>query len=292
MDAAPLEALIIEAPIPDRGRIEMAIHALHASGYACWTPIDSERDQHEAYFENTDDADRAYNAMHMQKLASATPEKWTLSRNTLQETDWANAWKKYFQTEKVSKRFVIQPEWETYAPQQDEVVICIDPGMSFGTGQHETTRSCLQLLDDWSLDGNRGSFLDLGCGSGILSIAAAKLGLSPITAIDIDPDAVQGTIENIERNAPCPEIQAFAADLSTTRMKEQYDMVVANILAPVLLENASTIISTVKTNGDLILSGILTPQYPSIHRTFTNLGFSEQKVAVDGEWSTGLFHKE
>lgn len=286
-----LESLVVQAPRQDHERIERAFEALPAQGYNCWTPIDAECERHEAYFDDADDADRAYNALHMQCLATEHPENWQLQRVSLKESDWKDAWKAYFKTEKVSQRIVIHPVWEPYEEQETEIVIHIDPGMSFGTGQHETTRSCLQVLDDWTMQGNIGSFLDLGCGSGILSIAAVKLGLQPVVALDYDPDAIQGTVENQERNAVSDAFTPFVADVSNLQLKQQYDIVAANILAPILIEHAENIAKTVNTGGTLILSGILDKQYAQVKEAYTALQFEEIEHLQDGEWTSGRFEK-
>lgn len=287
--AHKLETLIVEAPVADRQIIETAFAALPTTGYACWTPVDTQQDRHEAYFEEADDADRAFNALNLQRLAQEQPDTWTLTRTSLAETDWANAWKAHFKTEKVSPRIVIHPVWEPYKEQTDEIVIHIDPGMSFGTGQHETTRSCLRMLDAWTANGNTGSFLDLGCGSGILAIAAVKLGLQPVTALDYDPDAVQGTIENQERNTLSDAFTPFVGDVSNLHLPRQFDIVAANILAPVLIEHASSIAGTVKAGGTLILSGILDTQYALVQEAYTALQCEEVERIQDGEWTSGRF---
>jgi len=290
-DADTLEALVVEAPVHDREIIETAFAALPTTGYACWTPVDTFRDRHEAYFEDADDADRAYNALNLQRLAQTQSDTWTLTRTTLAETDWANAWKVHFQTEKVSDRIVIHPVWEVYEAQAEEMVIHIDPGMSFGTGRHETTRCCLRMLDTWTAQGNTGSFLDLGCGSGILAIAAVKLGLYPVSALDYDPDAVQGTIENQERNAMSDAFTPFVGDVGDLHLPRQFDIVAANILAPVLIEHAPSIAETVKEGGTLILSGILDTQYAFVREAYMKLQFEEVERLQDGEWTSGRFDK-
>lgn len=283
-----IEILTVEAPLQDRERIEAAFDALPTSGYACWTPVDTDRDHHEAYFEEVDDADRALNALNLQRLALAQPETWRLHRSTEAETDWTNAWKTHFKIEKVSPRIVIRPEWESYTPQADEMVIRIDPGMSFGTGRHETTRCCLQLLDRWTADGKTGSFLDLGCGSGILAIAAVRLGLDPVAALDYDPDAVQGASENIARNGLSLRIEPRVGDVADLHESHPYDLVAANILAPVLIAHANAIAGTVAPGGFLILSGILTTQFPAVLAVYESCQFHLCETIAEGEWTTGL----
>ena len=287
-----LISLIVEAPVEYRERIELALAALPTQGYACWSQVDSNRDRHEAYFEEEDDADRALNALQMQSLATEAPEAWNLVRATLEQEDWANAWKAHFKTEKISPRIIIHPVWEPFEAQEDEIVVHIDPGMSFGTGRHETTRSCLQMLDSWTSDGKTGSFLDLGCGSGILAIAAVKLGLKPVVALDYDPDAVQGTIENQQRNSVSEAFVPFVGDVTELHLPQQFAIVAANILAPVLIEHAKSISNTVKAGGTLILSGILDTQYEQVKTAYTALQFQEIENLQDGEWTSGRFAKQ
>lgn len=129
----------------------------------------------------------------------AEGERWTIALRRLAREDWAESWKRFFKVEWVSKRIVVKPPWKRVAPRPGRVVVEIEPGMSFGTGQHATTRSCLRLLDELA-GKNPGSLLDVGCGSGILAIAGAKLGFDPVLAVDNDPMAVRIARENARRN--------------------------------------------------------------------------------------------
>jgi ribosomal protein L11 methyltransferase len=287
----PVEALVVEAPTEDRDIIEAAFSALPTQGYACWTPVETGIDHHEAYFEDADDADRGFNALNLQRLARSNPASWTLNRKSIAETDWANAWKAHFQIETVSERIVIRPVWEAYQQREGEIVIHIDPGMSFGTGRHETTRSCLQFLDRVTAQGHNGSFLDLGCGSGILAIGAAKLGLHPVMALDYDPDAVQGAIENLERNDLASQIKPFVGDVRDLHLPHTFDLVAANILAPVLIEHAASIAGSVAASGLLILSGILETQYADVRSAYEQIGLQQRETIRQGEWTSGLFAK-
>jgi len=185
---------------------------------------------------------------------------------------------------------VIKPSWEEYTATPGDCVIEIDPGMSFGTGQHATTKGCLRFLDNLAQTDNNLSFLDLGCGSGILSIAAAKLGYGPVLAMDYDPDAVRISNENFEINNVSKQVDALTADVSTWEAPQQFSVVAANILAPVLIANAGRIASAVApTDGILILSGILTEQYAAVSDCYKALGFTEVSQATEAEWTSGYF---
>jgi len=201
-------------------------------------------------------------------------------------TDWQDAWKAFFHAEQISPRVAICPSWETPEFSSGVYVLRIDPGMSFGTGLHATTRSCIQLLDELSRKGIQGSLLDAGCGSGILTLAACKLGCAPVTAFDIDPQAVADTRSNLAANGLTATVRTGSVEEEGSRA---YTVVVANILAPVLIEHAARICSQLKPHSHLILSGILTPQYEGVAATYASLGLHETMQLTSGEWTSGCF---
>ena len=230
----------------------------------------------------------------------------------LPDEDWKLAYRRHFKTESVGRHLLIVPEWELASIDQpnNRTIVCLDPGMAFGTGKHETTRACLEYIDELS---GKGSFLDMGCGSGILSIAAAKLGYAPVAGFDIDEEAVAASKENAEKNGVQVDYRAFAlgkgavtldssieaakgiypdlalqgkANDPSARPFEPADLVVANILGPLLIAFADEIVGYVKK--DLVISGILTELYPEVLAAFTSRGFREVSRKNLGEWSTGL----
>ena len=205
---------------------------------------------------------------------------------TLPEQDWAESWKRFFRVQRVSERIVIRPSWEPYEPQPGDCVIDLDPGMSFGTGNHATTQACLQFLDALAAADTGRSVLDMGCGSGILAIAARKLGFVEVAAFDNDPDAVEIARANAADN--CAGVVFEVYDLAQNT--RQADVVVANILAPVLIQYAAIITMAVKSGdpGALILSGILDTQYAAVRAAFEAQGFAEQGSILIGEWRSGL----
>ena len=224
-------------------------------------------------------------------------ENWALSNNytveviEIDQEDWAEVWKKFFHTKKVSNRFVIKPSWETYIPIDEELIINIDPGMSFGTGQHGTTQACLQFIDELCAEHKIESVLDAGCGSGILSIGLGKLEINKIIAFDHDEVAVRIAGENLEINGLRAQVELSVVDLADWPKKPLYDLVIANILCVVLLKYADTIAANVKPGGWLMLAGSMENQYQELHDTFVNLGFSEIKQTQIKEWRSGLFRK-
>ena len=199
------------------------------------------------------------------------------------EEDWRFSYRRHFKTELVSPHILVQPEWERLA------VIKFDPGLAFGTGRHETTKACLQYIDELAPATNhesRPSFLDMGCGSGILSIAASKLGYAPVRGFDVDPDAVAASQENAAKNGVEAEFFRHALGGRGQGPLESADLVVANILGPLLIRFADEIVPCVKRH--LVVSGILNELYPEVLAAYEARSFREVSHKTIGEWTTGL----
>jgi ribosomal protein L11 methyltransferase len=207
------------------------------------------------------------------------------------EDEWRDAWKRYFRVTRVSRRIVIVPSWEKdgFTAEADDVVLDLDPGRAFGTGAHASTRLCLReletLRDEDGLDAPR--WLDVGCGSGILSIAAAKLWPgSRGVAVDVDPIAVGATVENAERNGVADRIAASEDPIE--RVEGSYELVVANIQADVLETMKEALFARVADGGALVLSGLLAHQAGPIGAIYTKLGLTSWRVSTlddDRDWS-------
>ena len=228
--------------------------------------------------------------------------EYEISLNEIKEEDWTTPWKKFFHTKRIGKNIVIKPPWENFSnanKKNDDIIIEMDPEKSFGTGTHGTTQACLEFLEKLSSVKSNKTFLDIGTGSGILSIAAAKLGFSKIDAFDNSQDSLIAIEKNIPLNPPSKgdfllknvKINYFIADLSKYNSQKKYDVVVANIISSILLKNVKTICSTVKPGGTLILSGILTEQFKKVSETFSNYGFKEKETKIIDGWKTGVFNK-
>lgn len=224
-------------------------------------------------------------------LGDAAPAPAALESATLKREDWAESWKKFFHVQRITDRLVVKPSWEAFTPAPGDVVLELDPGMSFGTGYHGTTRACLEFLDTISRRVPGASMLDVGCGSGILALAAWKLGFRPVAAYDYDPQAVLVARENLERNG-ITEIVPFQADLTEWEPEHPSRVVAANILAPVLLQHAERITACLdRSQGPafLILSGILHTQYDQVRDRFTALGLAEGASRRIDDWTSGWF---
>ena len=255
--------------------------------------IDAERDQSriEWFF---DDPAAARNHVTLVRClidqCAITPSP-DITISTLQGADWSEAWKRFFHTTRVSERIVIKPSWETYMAEPGDCVITIDPGMSFGTGNHATTRACLRFLDQLASRGDTGALLDAGCGSGILAIAAAKLGFGPVIAFDSDPDAIPIAKTNAAANNVADRISFLVADLSTFIPPAPADVVTANILAPVLIANADRLRAMVRPGGALLLAGILTSQFAGLMEVFDRAEFVLREMLPGDEWTSGWLER-
>jgi ribosomal protein L11 methyltransferase len=207
---------------------------------------------------------------------------------TFPDEDWTLSYRLHFKTTEISPRLVVVPSWEEHVPAAGQAMLRMDPGMAFGTGNHATTRACLEYIAESE---PRQSFLDVGCGSGILAVAAQLLGFGNVSGFDLDADAVQVAKETAAENGV--EIPFFRGDLSGHLQGNpeipSADFVAANVLGPVLIRFADRIASLVNKGGTIILSGILDELYPEVKAKYESLGFTERSSKLIGEWRTGLF---
>lgn len=218
-----------------------------------------------------------------EKFADREDLVYTIDFYNYEEEDYQNSWKKYFYTQKISNRFVVKPTWREYKPQEDELVIEIDPGRAFGTGTHPTTSLCIKLMEENIKEGDR--VIDVGTGSGILMVAAEKLGASEIIGTDIDPMAVEVAEENLELNhVDRNKAKAYAGDLVSIVKEDKFDVVVANILADVLMLLLKDISKVARKDGLIIFSGIIEDKLEEMKRAITDAGLHILEVKEDKEW--------
>ncbi|MBR4435879.1 MAG: 50S ribosomal protein L11 methyltransferase [Clostridia bacterium] len=208
---------------------------------------------------------------------------------TVDEEDWANNWKAYFKPFNIGERLLVCPSWEKVPETETRKVLRIDPGMAFGTGTHNTTRMCLELIEKTLKKGD--TVADLGCGSGILSIAASLLGAERTDAVDIDPVAVRVALENAEINGVDPEKYfAMVGDILADKAFEQrftnakYDIVLANIVANVIIAFAPVIPRMLKKGGALIASGIIDDRLDEVAKSLTDGGLEIKEVVAGDDW--------
>lgn len=201
----------------------------------------------------------------------------------VKEEDWADSWKQYYKPIKTGSRLVIVPVWETYEKNDGEVVVLMDPGMAFGTGTHETTRLCAGLVEQYTTPGC--TVLDVGCGSGILAIAASKLGAGKCFACDIDPVAVKVAVENTELN-DTPNVECAVSDLlkQVKTVPGGYNVVVANIVADVIIRLAPDIGAFMAKDGVFIVSGIIEERAEEVTDVLKANGYVIEEERFENGW--------
>ena len=203
------------------------------------------------------------------------------------ENDWAESWKENFHVVRIGQKVVIQPSWREYDAQNDDIVIHLDPGVAFGSGLHPTTRLCLKILEDLPLKGV--DMFDVGTGSGILSIAAAKMGAHPIRAVDVDDVAVRVAKENFELN----ELPHIETDVGSAEANDgkQWSLVVANILSNILIDIMRDLKAALADGGQMILSGIINEQEQAMLDSLAEHRLKIQSRHVDGDWIAFIVRK-
>ena len=199
----------------------------------------------------------------------------------LHEEDWANNWKQYYKPSKIGERIVVKPIWEDYTIKDDELVIELDPGMAFGTGEHETTRMCSQALEKYVKKDS--IVFDVGCGSGILAIAAAKLGAKMAIGVDLDPVAVESAKENVKYNN-LKNIEILYGNLLDV-VSGKADIVVANIIAEIICILTEDVSKAINPGGYFITSGIIHDRVDMVTSKLEECGFEVKEVNKDGEWN-------
>ena len=204
--------------------------------------------------------------------------------------DWSQSWKRHFHPIEVSNRLLVKPEWEEVKAKSGQIVVTLNPGLSFGTGHHPTTLFCLKQLAEHAPNNEQRSFLDAGSGSGILAISAAKLGFSQVVAWDFDPQAVRVARENAKQNNLDGELSFDVKDLTQmTTGGQKFDVICANLIYDLLIDESEKLISWTASDGCLILAGILKEQFSLVRDAFCRAGMKMIDNEVCGEWCSGVF---
>lgn len=205
--------------------------------------------------------------------------------------DWSESWKRHFHPLVIGSKLLIKPSWSKRQPRKGQALVVLDPGLSFGTGQHATTSFCLRQLVQSREAGQKQSFLDIGTGSGILAIAAAKLGYAPVRAFDFDPQCVGVATANARRNRIGHKLVVTRQDLTrvpkTSRIK--YDVVCANLTFDLLLSEQARILARLSPFGRLVLAGILITQFERVRDAYLAAGLALIATTTEKEWQSGCF---
>lgn len=200
----------------------------------------------------------------------------------VREAEWADSWKQYFHTARIGRRFVVKPSWEEYSPLAEDIVLDLDPGMAFGTGTHGTTILCLETIEDLVLPGM--TVFDIGTGSGILAIAAAKLGASDVQAVEYDAKAAETASHNVRTNGVETVVQVSQGNLMEG-MQGRADIIVANLIADLILKMAPAIPAHLTPAGCFVGSGIIRDRLADVTAALAQQGLTVTKVTEAGEWA-------
>ena len=213
----------------------------------------------------------------------------TVSHVFVADEDWAETWKAYIHTEKIGRRIVVRPTWETYTPSGDEIVIDLDPGAAFGTGAHATTAMCLRWLEH--LVCSRMRVCDVGCGSGILAIAASKLGAGEVIAMDYDPVAVSVAEENIKQNHVTNVVALQSDLLAACQGMPPAELITANIIADIIIRLFDQLDQYLAPGGVLLASGIIDDRIDDVERAAKEHGFTVLDMTCEKEWAAMIIRR-
>jgi ribosomal protein L11 methyltransferase len=249
-----------------------------------------------AYFpSDADDAKRAATLQaYIDCLAELFPdkEKPTFNTEVIVDPQWGEVWKRYFKPLRISKNIIVKPSWERYSATGRETVVEIDPGMAFGTGQHPSTSMCLEAMEEILLKDRsfpKWRVLDVGTGTGILGISAAKLGASTVLCVDIDPQAVEIAHKNVAVNHVGDRVVIVSSDVA--RIKGSFELIVANLTAETLIKIKSHLVKMMEKGGYLVISGIIEKNRQDVEKAFTRDDLIQHRVIADKEWVCYVYRK-
>ena len=210
-----------------------------------------------------------------------------ISLRRVAKENWAESWKRHFHPLEIGPRLLVLPSWSKQKPKRGQAVVILDPGLSFGTGHHATTAFCLAQVATRREDARPQSLLDVGCGSGILAIAAAKLGYAPVVAFDFDPEAARVAKENAAVNHVALKLSQQDLTKMPRRSAEKFDVVCANLMYDLLIQERDRILARLAPGGTLVLAGILRTQFTKVQTAFEAAGLRLVASRAAKEWRSG-----
>ena len=281
-EEATLEALASEFGVPASCYTDFETHIAQVSAYL------------EAKPANLEAAMKTVRArLQAAKLGGIRIGAGTVECREMKRENWAESWKRHFKPLAIGGALLLKPSWSKRAAKPGQRVIVLDPGLSFGTGHHATTSYCLREVVRFCArgGGRGGAFLDIGTGSGILAIAAAKLGCKKIEAFDFDPESVRVARENARRNRVNAVLKFQQADVTKLARKpaRQFDLVCANLISNLLCAERERIVARVAPGGTLVLAGILQTEFEMVEENFESLGMKLVRRRDEKEWASGAF---
>jgi ribosomal protein L11 methyltransferase len=217
-----------------------------------------------------------------------------ITNGKVRREDWAESWKRHFKPIEIGNTLLIKPDWSKQRPRPGQAVVILNPGLSFGTGQHPTTQFCLEEIArnaDRMLKGRQMSFLDIGTGSGILAIAAAKLGFYPVYAFDFDPEAVRAARVNVTANGVKIKLSRGDVAKIPPNPKQQYSFICANLISNLLIKERKRMVAHLKSGGILVLAGILKTEFSAVQLAFEKCGLKMIRARNEKEWRSGSFYR-
>ncbi|MHB1125800.1 MAG: 50S ribosomal protein L11 methyltransferase [Bacillota bacterium] len=210
--------------------------------------------------------------------------------SVVEKEAWASSWKAYYRPEKIGDKITVVPSWENYQAGPGEITVLLDPGMAFGTGNHPTTAMCIRALEKLLKPGQ--AVIDVGTGSGILSVVASKLAARQVLAVDIDPLAIKVARENVLLNGFQEQVQLAAGDFLTMEVCINPHLIVANIVADVIIGIASRSFNLLRPGGIFICGGIIRDRRDEVREVLISKGFNPEQIIEQGEWVTIVAGKE
>ena len=296
MKARPLWKVSVTTPVEAEDAVAELLGRVFSEPASTYTDAETRQSVSTMFFEKRTDFSRTQRTALQDGLACIRGcgldiGAGTISTRQVRREDWAESWKRHFKPMEISEALLIKPSWSGRRPKRHQAVVLLDPGLSFGTGQHPTTRFCLEQIVAFRTPGQGQGFLDIGTGSGLLAIAAAKVGYSPITAFDCDPEAIRVARGNGRQNGVLDQLALARRDLTRLPLnsKGKYDLICANLIFDLLLAEKRRILSRLRPDGRLVLAGILQRQFPDVQKAYEQAGLIAVERRQETEWESGAF---